>query len=134
MNKATIVGRVGRDPEMRNTGQGQAVVNLSVATTERWTGRDGQRQERTEWHVCVFWGKPAEVVAKWVRKGDMIALEGRITHRDWTDRQGNKRKSDEISVTSFDLIGPTQRAEGRGELLAPQDNQDADIPDENIPF
>lgn len=98
VNKAILVGRLGRDPEMRATPQGMQVVNFSLATTDRFGGgRDGQpRQERTEWHNIVAFGKLAELVNQYLKKGRSAYIEGRIQTRTWDDRDGNKRNRTEI--------------------------------------
>jgi single-strand DNA-binding protein len=98
VNKAILVGRLGRDPEMRVTPQGTPVVNFSLATTDRLgPGRDGQpRQERTEWHNIVAFGKLAELVNQYLKKGRSAYIEGRIQTRTWDDRDGNKRNRTEI--------------------------------------
>jgi single-strand DNA-binding protein len=98
LNKAMLIGNVGRDPEVRSTASGNKVANLSLATTEAWKDRDGERQERTEWHRVTVFGKLAEVVERWVRKGQMLYVEGQIRTRKYNDRDGVERYSTEIVV------------------------------------
>ncbi len=96
VNKVILVGRLGRDPETRYTGGGQAVANFSVATDETYKDRNGERQKRTEWHKIVVWGKQAEIAQQYLKKGSLIFIEGRIQSREWQDKEGQKRTSFEI--------------------------------------
>jgi single-strand DNA-binding protein len=99
VNKAIIVGNLGKDPEVRFTPGGRAVAKFSVATTERWTDQQGQRQEKTEWHNIVVWGKQAEICGQYLSKGRQVYVEGRITNRSYDDKDGNKRYITEIVVS-----------------------------------
>src|SRR5512136_3360198 len=110
MNKVILVGNLGANPEMRFTQGGQAVANLRLATTERWTDKNGQRQEQTEWHRVVVWGKQAEICGQYLTKGRQIYVEGRIRTRQWQDQQGQKRYTTEIVAQSVQMLG--SRAEG----------------------
>ncbi|HKW64023.1 MAG TPA: single-stranded DNA-binding protein [Candidatus Acidoferrum sp.] len=110
VNKVILVGRLGRDPETRYTGSGQAVANFSVATDESYKDRNGERQKRTEWHKIVVWGKQAEIAQQYLKKGSLIFIEGRIQSREWQDKEGQKRTSFEIVATNFRMLGG--RAEG----------------------
>jgi single-strand DNA-binding protein len=110
VNKVILVGRLGRDPETRYTGGGQAVANFSVATDETYKDRNGERQKRTEWHKIVVWGKQAEIAQQYLRKGSLIFIEGRIQSREWQDKEGQKRTSFEIVATNFRMLGG--RADG----------------------
>ena len=110
VNKVILVGRLGRDPETRFTGGGQAVANFSVATDETYKDRAGERQKRTEWHKIVVWGKQAEIAQKYLKKGSLVFIEGRIQSREWQDKEGQKRTSFEIVATNFRMLGG--RAEG----------------------
>jgi single-strand DNA-binding protein len=110
VNKVILVGRLGRDPETRYTGGGQAVANFSVATDETYKDRNGERQKRTEWHKIVVWGKQAEIAQQYLKKGSLIFIEGRIQSREWQDKEGQKRTSFEIVATNFRMLGG--RAEG----------------------
>lgn len=112
VNKVILVGRLGRDPDVRYTSAGQPVANFSVATDETYRDRAGERQKRTEWHKIVVWGKQAEIAQKYLRKGSLIYLEGRIQTREYTDRDQNKRTSFEIVCNNFRMLG------GRGEAAA----------------
>jgi len=106
VNKAILVGNLGRDPEMRQTQNGQTVVNFTLATSESWTDRNGERVERTEWHRIVAWGKTAELCAKYLSKGRTVYVEGRIQTREWEDKDGNKRYTTEINAQTVNFIGP----------------------------
>jgi single-strand DNA-binding protein len=110
VNKVILVGRLGRDPETRYTGSGQAVANFSVATDESYKDRNGERQKRTEWHKIVVWGKQAEIAQQYLKKGSLVFIEGRIQSREWQDKEGQKRTSFEIVATNFRMLGG--RAEG----------------------
>ena len=110
VNKVILVGRLGRDPETRYTGGGQAVANFSVATDETYRDKNGERQKRTEWHKIVVWGKQAEIAQQYLKKGSLIFIEGRIQSREWQDKEGQKRTSFEIVANNFRMLGG--RAEG----------------------
>jgi single-strand DNA-binding protein len=105
VNKVILVGRLGRDPETRFTGGGQAVANFSVATDETFKDKNGERQKRTEWHKIVVWGKQAEIAQQYLKKGSLIFIEGRIQSREWQDKEGQKRTSFEIVATNFRMLG-----------------------------
>jgi len=112
VNKVILVGRLGRDPETRYTGGGQAVANFSVATDETYKDKAGERQKRTEWHKIVVWGKQAEIAQQYLKKGSLIFIEGRIQSREWQDKEGQKRTSFEIVATNFRMLGG--RGDGAG--------------------
>ncbi len=106
VNKAILVGNLGRDPELRHTPNGQAVVNFTLATSENWTDKSGERQERTEWHRIVVWGKTAEMCNQYLSKGRTVYVEGRIQTREWEDKEGTKRYTTEINASTVNFIGP----------------------------
>jgi single-strand DNA-binding protein len=110
VNKVILVGRLGRDPETRFTGGGQAVANFSMATDESYKDKNGERQKRTEWHKIVVWGKQAEIAQQYLKKGSLIFIEGRIQSREWQDKEGQKRTSFEIVASNFRMLGG--RADG----------------------
>ena len=112
VNKAILVGNLGRDPELRQTPNGQSVVNFTLATSENWTDKSGQRQERTEWHRIVVWGRTAEMCNQYLSKGRTVYVEGRIQTREWEDKDGNKRYTTEINASTVQFIGP--RGDGGG--------------------
>ncbi len=105
VNKVILVGRLGRDPETRYTGGGQAVANFSMATDESYKDKNGERQKRTEWHKIVVWGKQAEIAQQYLKKGSLIFIEGRIQSREWQDKEGQKRTSFEIVANNFRMLG-----------------------------
>lgn len=104
VNKVIIIGRLGQDPEMKAIGQGTTVTRLNIATSENWTGKDGQKQERTEWHRVVVWGKLAEICGKYLAKGRQVYVEGRLQTRSWEDN-GQKKYSTEIVATTVQFLG-----------------------------
>ena len=111
VNKAILVGRLGRDPETRFTSGGQAVANFTLATDETFKDRAGERQKRTEWHRIVLWGKLAEITQQYLKKGMLVYIEGRIQTRQWEDkRDGQKRTTTEIVANVMRML--TSRAEG----------------------
>jgi single-strand DNA-binding protein len=105
VNKVILVGRLGADPELKSVGNSQSVARLSVATSENWTGKDGQKQERTEWHRIVVWGRQAENCAKHLSKGRQVYVEGRLQTRSWEDPQGQKKYSTEIVASTVQFLG-----------------------------
>lgn len=106
VNKAILIGNLGQDPEVRYTAKGSAVCNLSLATTESWKNREtGERQEETEWHRLVFFGRLAEIVGEYLRKGSQIYVEGRLQTRKWQDQSGNDRNNTEIVVSDMQILG-----------------------------
>lgn len=111
VNKVIIVGRLGTDPEVRTIGNGGTVTRLSVATSENWVDKEGQKQERTEWHKVVVWGRLAEICGKHLAKGRQVYLEGRLQTRSWEDQQGQKRYSTEIVANTVQFLGaPGERS------------------------
>ena len=106
VNKVILVGNLGRDPEVRSTPSGQPVASFSLATTRRWRDKNGQRQEQTEWHNIVVWGKQAEIAGQYLTKGKQIFLEGRLQTRSWDDKQsGEKKYRTEIVCDNFQMLG-----------------------------
>ncbi len=105
VNKAIILGNLGRDPEMRYTQNNTAVTNFTVATTDTWSDKDNQKQEKTEWHRVVAWGRLGEICNQYLHKGKQVYIEGRIQTREWEDQQGNKRYSTEIVAQTMQMLG-----------------------------
>ncbi len=105
VNKVILVGRLGNDPEIKTIPNGQTVARLSLATSESWTGKDGQKQERTEWHRIVVWGRQAENCGKHLSKGRQVYIEGRLQTRSWEDPQGQKKYSTEIVASTVQFLG-----------------------------
>lgn len=105
VNKVILIGNLGKDPEFKYTPGGQAVATFSLATTERFADKGGQRQERTEWHNIVAWGKLAELSNQYLKKGRSVYIEGRITTRSWDDKDGVKKYKTEIVANTLQFIG-----------------------------
>jgi len=112
INKAILVGNLGKDPELRYTASGQAVATFSLATTEKFKNKSGEQQERTEWHNIVAWGPLAEICGKYLTKGKQIYCEGRIQSRSYDDRDGNKRYITEIVISDMQMLGSRPGDEG----------------------
>ena len=113
VNKVILVGNLGRDPELRYTPQGTAVANFTMATTERWSDPSGEKKEKTEWHRIVAWGKQAEIVGEYLKKGKQVYVEGSLQTREWTDREGNKRYTTEVRAQRVQMLG---RADDRAAM------------------
>ena len=113
VNKVILIGNLGADPEVRYTSNGQAVTELRMATSEQWTDKDGQRQERTEWHAVSVWGKTAELCGQHLAKGRQVYVEGRLESREYTDKEGVKRKVWEVRADKVTFLGGTKRDEER---------------------
>ena len=143
VNKVILIGRLGRDPELRYTQGGQPVANFTLATNERWRGKDGNSQERTEWHRIVVWAKTAENCAQYLQKGRQVYVEGRLQTREWEDKEGNKRQTTEVVALTVQFLGG--RGEGAGEgagnrpsdsdsMGAPAPSPGPEPPQDDIPF
>lgn len=105
VNKAILIGNLGKDPELKFTQSGKAVVNFSLATSERWSDQSGEKKESTTWHNIVAWGKQAEVMNEYLKKGSQVYIEGRIDNRSYDDKDGNKKYISEVVVQNFQFIG-----------------------------
>jgi len=145
VNKVILVGHLGADPDMRFTPSGQGVCELRVATSESWNDKNGQKQERTEWHRVVVWGKRAEVCSKYLSKGRQVYIEGRIQTRNYDDKEGHKRYITEVIANDVQFLGGRGDAGGRRESdIPPVPEPDfaggggggggGGGPDEDIPF
>lgn len=155
VNKVILVGNLGKDPELRYTPSGAAVATFSLATTERFKGKDGQMQEKTEWHNVVAWRQLAEICGKYLHKGKQVYIEGRIQTRSYDDRDGNKKYITEIVADQMQMLGRAGGEEGgagyarepreprqgarpepsRGSTPAYEDFADPPFnPDDDIPF
>ena len=117
VNKVILVGNLGQDPESRFTPQGTAVTNLSVATNESWKDQNGETQDRTEWHRVVMYGRMAETAVEYMRKGQMVYVEGRLNTREWEDQNQVKRKITEIRCDNFTMLG--RRGDSGGSTSSP---------------
>jgi single-strand DNA-binding protein len=140
VNKAILIGNLGRDPEMRYTPNGQAVTKFSIATTEKFKDKNGERQERTTWHNIVAWGRQAEVAKEYLSKGRPVYIEGRIDNRSYDDKDGNKRYISEIIVQRMQFLGSKGDTSGGGFDQTPPQSQSDDFPtgdsaqDDDLPF
>ena len=106
LNKVMLIGRLGADPEMRFSGDGAAIANFNLATNEAWKKRDGEAQEKTDWHRCVVFGALAEkVVQTYLKKGNLVYIEGRLQTRSWEDKNGNTRYTTEVVCNSLEMLG-----------------------------
>jgi single-strand DNA-binding protein len=141
VNKVILIGNLGRDPELRYTQGGQAVANFTLATTERFPGKDGERQERTEWHRIVAWARTAELCAQYLSKGRSVYIEGRLQTREWEDKEGQKRRTTEIVAQTVQFLGGRDgagsgaRSGGAGADVSSSDDEGAPPPPaDDIPF
>lgn len=136
LNKVMIIGNLGRDPEVRTTPSGQNVANFTVATNRKWKDRDGNLQEKTEWHQVVCWGRQAEIAGQYLTKGKLIYVEGRLETRSWEDKtHGDKRYRTEIICDNFQMLGRRGDSyEGGGGGGGGQDSGGGSNYDDDIPF
>lgn len=105
VNKAILIGNLGKDPEVRYMPSGEAIANITLATTDTWKDKSGEKQERTEWHRVSFFGRQAEVVGEYLKKGSQIYVEGRIQTRKWQDKEGQDRYTTEIVADRMQMLG-----------------------------
>jgi single-strand DNA-binding protein len=135
VNKVIIVGNLGADPELRYTPSGKAVATFNVATREQWTGKEGEKEERTEWHRIVAWARLGEICGEYLHKGSQVYVEGRLQTRTWEDREGNKRYTTEIVAQNMQMLGSPSKggAAKTPEERFPQE-EPVSIPDDDIPF
>jgi len=134
VNKAIIVGHLGQDPEIRYTSSGEAAANISVATSEQWKDKStGEQKEQTEWHRISFFGKAAEVVCQYMRKGSQIYVEGKIRSKKYTDKNNIERTAFEIIAESFKMLGSKSES-GSGKQSKPAAKPQLDDMDQEIPF
>jgi single-strand DNA-binding protein len=145
LNKVLLIGRLGKDPEIRYTTDGSPVANFSLATSDFWMDKNGTRQERTEWHNIVAWRKLAELSKRYLTKGRQVYVEGRLRTREWDDRDGNKRRTVEVIASQLVLLGSRPEGMEAGGASAPRVNRtpaESDealgdpppIGDDDIPF
>ncbi len=138
LNKAILIGNLGKDPEVRYTPSGVGVANFNIATSETWTNKDGEKETRTEWHRIVAFGKLAEICGEYLSKGRQVYIEGRIQTRDWEDKDGIKRYTTEIVANQMLMLGARDAADASRSPAAPaSDFPGAPGPgpeDDDIPF
>ena len=132
INKVILVGNLGADPELNSANNGTQVANLSLATSEQWTDKSGERQERTEWHRLVLWDKLADIAAQYLKKGSQIYVEGKLQTRSWEDPNGQKKWTTEIRVFQLQMLGRREDAQ------APAGGAPVPVPDavnnDDLPF
>jgi len=114
VNKVIIIGNLGRDPETRYMPDGGAITNISVATTDKWKDKNGEMQEKTEWHRVAFFGKLAEIAAEYLKKGSQVYVEGRLQTRKWQDKDGQDKYTTEIVAQVMQMLGSRQGMGGGG--------------------
>ena len=139
LNKVMLIGRLGRDPEIRYTNSGSAVANFSIATTETWKDKQGERQERTEWHNIVAWGALASFAQNYLAKGKLVYVEGRLQTRDWTDNQNVKRYKTECVANTIRFMEKQGDSQPRAQMtvdtsVGPQDETNPAYVEDDIPF
>ena len=134
VNKVILIGHLGRDPELRYTQGGQPVANFTMATTENWVSKDGQKEARTEWHRIVAWGKLGEICHEFLVKGKQVYIEGKLQTRSWEDQNHNKRTTTEIVVQNMVMLGSKEDA-GKEPSAEPGDYQEPPQKiEDDIPF
>ena len=136
LNKVILIENIGQDPEARFTPQGTAVTNLSIATNESWKDQSGEMQDRTEWHRVVMYGRMAETATEYMKKGQMVYVEGRLHTREWEDQNQIKRKTTEIRCDNFTMLGrrsdaPTGQSQG---AMSPSPSAPDSEADDDLPF
>jgi single-strand DNA-binding protein len=118
VNKVILIGNLGADPEVRFTPSGQAVANFRIATSENWTDKNGQKQERTEWHRIVVWGKMGELCGEYLAKGRQCYVEGRLQTREWMDKENKKNYTTEVVASSVTFLGSRDGAQAHAGATA----------------
>ena len=144
LNKVLLVGRLGKDPEIRFSGEGNAIANFSIATNETWKSKEGNQEEKTDWHNIVVFGASAEkYIQPYVKKGTLVSVEGKLQTRDWEDKDGNKRYTTEVVA---DLYGGVQilgagggennfdTSSGMNQEPVKKENLDQTVDDADLPF
>jgi single-strand DNA-binding protein len=143
LNKVMLIGNLGADPEIRYTPSGAAVANFRMATKDQWTSKEGEKQERTEWHKIVAWRRLGEICGEYLHKGSLVYIEGSLQTRDWEDRDGNKRWTTEIIAWRMQML---DRAGKSGEAASVEERfpteepaeamppADPEAPEDDIPF
>jgi len=122
VNKVILVGNLGKDPEVRHLENGTAVANFTIATSESYKDREGNRVDQTEWHNVVVWRKLAEIAENYLKKGSQIYLEGKLRTRSWEDQQGNKRYTTEVVADTFTMLGKKEDSSNPQNSFTPSNN------------
>jgi single-strand DNA-binding protein len=130
VNKVIVLGNLGKDPELRHLPNGDAVCNFSLATTESWKDKDGNKQDKTEWHNVVIFRKLAEIAGEYLKKGRPVYIEGRLQTRKWQDKEGKDRYTTEIVADQMQMLGSRDEAKevAKTPALANFDDMESDIP------
>jgi single-strand DNA-binding protein len=147
VNKVLLIGRLGNNPEIRYTPSGAAVANFNMATNESWNDKNGQKQERTEWHRIVVWGKLAQLCGEYLAKGRQVYVEGRLQTRQWQDKEGQTKYTTEVIATTIQFLGAAGErgasqgtdnraapATGGGEDFSQVKMEEPSFAEEDIPF
>jgi single-strand DNA-binding protein len=138
VNKVILIGRLGRDPEVKYTQGGTAVARFSLATDEVWKDQSGEKQQKTEWHNIVAWNKLAEICGQYLAKGRLVYIEGRLQTRNWEDKDGNKRTTTEIRADNMVMLGGRPEEARQEKSVSPaaslEAHGDTEITDSDIPF
>ncbi|MFH1124699.1 MAG: single-stranded DNA-binding protein [Pseudomonadota bacterium] len=135
VNKVILVGNLGAEPELRYTPGGKAVATFNVATHEQWTGKEGEKEERTEWHKIVAWARLGEICGEYLHKGSQVYIEGRLQTRNWEDREGIKRYTTEIVAQTMQMLGsPSKTGAAKSAEERFPSEEPVSIPDDDIPF
>jgi|TARA_B100001105_G_scaffold250766_1_gene239534 single-strand DNA-binding protein len=141
LNKVLLIGRLGQDPEIRHTKNGQAVASFSIATNESWRDKEGGQQERTDWHNCVAFGPTAEkYIEPYVKKGTLVSIEGTLQTRSWDDKEGNKRYTTEVVANAFGGVqilggsgdGPAKDPMNQAPAVSEEDT--SQVQEDDLPF
>ena len=141
MNKVILIGRLGNDPELKYTPNGTAQAQISLATSEKWKDSDGNQKEKTEWHRIVAWRRQAEFVGEWLKKGQLVSIEGKLQTRSW-EQDGQKKYMTEIVADNITMLGSRAEGGGGGKTGGPPKDEDApaasteniDDDDDDLPF
>lgn len=139
VNLVILIGNLGKDPETRHMQNGDVITNITLATTDTWKDKNGEKQEKTEWHRVTFYRKLAEIAGEYLKKGSQVYVEGKITTRKWTDKEGIERYTTEIIASSMKMLGSKSGDSGHSEAPAkPRNNAQSgtgfDDMDDDIPF
>ena len=142
LNKVLLIGRLGQDPEMRTTQNGQAVASFSIATNESWRDKEGNQQERTDWHNCVAFGATAEkYIGPYITKGTLVSIEGTLQTRSWEDKEGNKKYTTEVIANPFggvQILGSSGGDRSGGEPMNQEpkvsEEDTSQVQEDDLPF
>lgn len=134
LNKVMLLGRLGKDPELKHTEGGKTICKFSIATDETWKGTDGEKQSKTTWHNIVVWGKLAEICGQYLSKGKLVFIEGKIQVREWEDKEGLKRTTTEILASNMVMCGGRDEGTNKPEPKSAGGGHRDDVDDSDVPF